>query len=121
MHPGGSGLQKEDFVGFGMPVNLDFFPYRNACSQKNQMRGPAILRINLQDESLSWIGVTGPSTPYAALAFVLLENEGRRPGYVLGLRVRGQWRGSANTHEKRTDNSEDASQAHGTVSSRWDK
>jgi hypothetical protein len=75
MNAGGSGLQKEDFVGLGMAVNLDFSPDRDACSHENQMRGPAILRVNLQDESLSGIGMPGPTARFAALALVLLEDE----------------------------------------------
>ena len=85
MNAGGSGLKKKDFVGLGMAVNLDSFPDRNACSHENQMRGPAILRVNLQDESLSAIGMPGPNARFAALAFVLLEDESVALAKVHGL------------------------------------
>jgi hypothetical protein len=74
MHAGSSGLQEEDFVGLGMPVSIDFLSYRDARRKQDQMRGSAILWVNLEDEGLSWIRVARPSPHHTALAFVLLED-----------------------------------------------
>src|ERR1700734_2056866 len=48
MHSGRSGLQKEEFICPGVSMCMDFSSRSEVCREKNQMRGPTILRVNLQ-------------------------------------------------------------------------
>lgn len=46
MHPGSSGLQKENFTCMGMAVSLDFLSGDQVCGKKDQVGGTAIFRVN---------------------------------------------------------------------------
>jgi len=65
--------KKEDFVGLGMPVGVDFLSYWNACRKQDQMRGSSILQVDLENEGLPASGMPRPSPHHAALAFVFLK------------------------------------------------
>ncbi len=75
MHAGGSGLQEQHFVSGGVLVSDDFRSRYKFCRHKDQMRGAAVLRINLQNEGLSRIGVAGPPPHHPPFAFVHFKNE----------------------------------------------
>lgn len=65
--------KKEDFVGLGRPVGVDFLSYWNACRKQDQLRGSSILQVDLENEGLPRIGMPRPSPHHAALAFVFLK------------------------------------------------
>src|SRR6202044_467580 len=52
MPPSRSVLQKQDLVGLGMPVGVDFLSCGNACRKQDQMRGSSILRVDLENKGL---------------------------------------------------------------------
>jgi hypothetical protein len=94
--------KKEDIVGLGMPVGVDFLSYWNACRKQDQMRGSSILRVDLENEGLSRIGMPRPSPHHAALAFVFLKESAESAWLrrlLAGFGARG--RGGAGTAEDR--------------------
>jgi len=89
MDASGSGLQKEDFVGTGVSVSVDFFSWREVFGAEDQVRGAAVFGVNFQKESGSRFRVSGPSPPDPALTFVLFEDEGSCFSRAGGLRFWG--------------------------------
>src|SRR5712691_480459 len=98
----------------GVLVSHDFLSGREVCRKKDQMRGTAILRVNLQDEGLSRVRVSRPSPHNPPLAFILLEDEGSCLSSVRCLRRWGRRRGGITAHQDPTNRNDKAGHSHQT-------
>src|SRR5713226_4885375 len=96
----------------GVLVSNDFLSRREVCRKKDQMRGTAVLPVNLQDEGLSRVRVSGPPPHNSPLAFILLEDEGSCLGSVRCWRRGGRRRGGITAHQDRTNGNDEAGNSH---------
>src|SRR5947209_3589704 len=105
----------------GVLVSHDFLSGREVCRKKDQMRGTAVLRVNLQDEGLSRVRVSRPAPHNSPLAFILLEDEGSCLGSVRCLRRWGTRRCGIIAHQDRSNRNDEAGHLHETPprSSNW--
>src|SRR5713101_7008641 len=95
-----------------MLVSNDFLSRREVCRKKDQMRGTAVLRVNLQDEGLSRVRVSRPPPHNPPLAFILLQDEGSCLGPVRCLRRWGRRCGGIIAHQDCTKRNDEAGHSH---------